>query len=435
MKVTMVGTGYVGLVTGTCLSSFGFEVICVDNNKAKIEGLEKGIIPIYEPGLDTLVDSNLKQGRLSFTTDLIGAVKQSEVVFLAVGTPSKQNSEEADLTFLFNAAEEVAKAINHYTVIVIKSTVPVGTCRRIKDFIKKTNPQADFDVTSNPEFLREGSAIEDFMRPDRVVVGAESERSRQVMDGLYKPLSLLETPVVFTTLETSELSKYASNAFLATKICFINQLADLSEKCGANVQHISKIMGLDHRIGKECLHVGPGYGGSCFPKDTMALSFFAKKFGTSVSIVDAVITANKDRKLQMAKKVISACGGSVKNKKIAILGVTFKPETDDIRDAPSLVIIPELQRAGASIHANDPASHEAEKVFSNVTWRPCPYEACAGADAVVIMIEWNQFRSLDFAKLKQIMKTPIMIDLKNIYSVHEVESAGFFYESIGRGKV
>ncbi|MDR1031965.1 MAG: UDP-glucose/GDP-mannose dehydrogenase family protein [Holosporales bacterium] len=435
MKVTMVGTGYVGLVTGTCLSSFGFEVICVDNNKAKIEGLKKGVIPIYEPGLDKLVDSNLKQGRLSFTTDLTAAVQQSDVVFLAVGTPSKQNSEEADLTFLFNAAEEVAKAISRYTVIVVKSTVPVGTCRKIKDFIKKTNPQADFDVTSNPEFLREGSAIEDFMRPDRVVVGAESERSRQVMDSLYKPLFLLETPVVFTTLETSELSKYASNAFLATKISFINQLADLSEKCGANVQHISKIMGLDHRIGKECLHAGPGYGGSCFPKDTMALSFFAKSFGTSVSIVDAVIKANKDRKLQMAQKVIGACGGSVKNKKIAILGVTFKPETDDIRDAPSLVIIPELQRAGASIYANDPASHEAEKAFSNVTWCSCPYEACADADAVVIVTEWNQFRSLDFNKLKQAMKTPIMIDLHNVYSAREVESAGFFYESIGRGKV
>ncbi|MDR1475079.1 MAG: UDP-glucose/GDP-mannose dehydrogenase family protein [Holosporales bacterium] len=435
MDITIVGAGYVGLVTGTCLASFGFNVNCIDNNKAKIDNLNKGILPIYEPGLDALILTNTKRGRLNFTTNLTGTVEKSDAVFLAVGTPSKKDSEEADLTFLFDAAKEVGKAIDRYTVVVIKSTVPVGTCRRVKAFIKKINPKADFDVTSNPEFLREGSAIEDFMRPDRIVVGVENERSRQVMDNIYKPLFLLETPIVFTTLETSEFSKYASNAFLATKICFINQLADLSEKCGANIQHISKIMGLDRRIGKEFLHAGPGYGGSCFPKDTMALSFFARNFGTSMSIVDTVISANSDRKFKMAEKVISACGNSVKDKKIAVLGVTFKPDTDDIRDAPSLVIIPELQRAGALISANDPASREAEKSLTNVDWQSCPYATCKNADAVVIITEWNQFRSLDLCRLKKIMKSPIMVDLRNVYSASEVELAGFVYESIGRGKV
>ncbi len=433
MDITIIGAGYVGLVTGTCLSSFGFRVTCVDNNQEKISSLNQGIVPIYEPGLDSLIKDNVKHERLSFVTDITHAVAKSDVVFLAVGTPSKDGEEEADLSYLFAAAEDVAKSLKHYTVIVVKSTVPVGTCRKLREHIKKINPDADFDIASNPEFLREGSAIEDFMRPDRVVVGVESERAKEVMNTLYKPLFLLETPIVFTTLETSELSKYASNAFLATKICFVNQLADLSEKCGANIQHISKIMGLDKRIGKQFLCAGPGYGGSCFPKDTKALTFFAREHDSSMDIVDTVIKANDERKFAMAKKVITACGGRLEGKKIAILGVTFKPETDDMRDSPSLVIVPELQKYGAKISACDPADSEARKIFSDITWHSCPYEACQNTDAVVIITEWNQFRSLDFKKLKQVMNEPNIIDLRNVYSAHEVEPLGFKYESIGRG--
>jgi len=436
MKIAVIGSGYVGLVSGACFAEFGWSVTCVDKDVSKIDMLNQGKIPIYEPGLETLVQNNCEKGRLSFTTDLKSTVRDSDVVFIAVGTPPDSEGGHADLTFVFQVGEEIANAMDGYTVVVTKSTVPVDTGRRLKQRILDVNPKADFDVVSNPEFLREGSAIEDFMRPNRVVIGSESERASNVMKQLYRPLFLLETPIVFTNLETSELIKYASNAFLATKIAFINEIANLCEKCGADVQDVSKGMGLDQRIGKKFLHSGPGYGGSCFPKDTLALVQTANDFGTPTPIVDTVVKSNDDRKRSMAQKVIDACQGSVEGKSIAVLGVTFKPNTDDMRDSPSLDIIPDLQKSGAQIKAFDPQGMKnAQSMLKNVTWASDVYDCLQEAEAVVIITEWNEFRAIDFEKAKTQMKFPLMIDLRNIYNPEEMKANGFDYVSIGRPAV
>jgi UDPglucose 6-dehydrogenase len=433
MRVTMIGTGYVGLVSGACFSEFGVNVTCVDKDASKIEKLHKGIMPIYEPGLDKLVEDNVKDGRLSFTTDLGPAVKGADAVFIAVGTPSRRGDGYADLSYVYAAAEEIAQNLDGYTVIVDKSTVPVGTGREVEAIIRKTNPKADFDVVSNPEFLREGSAINDFMRPDRVVIGTESERAREVMRRLYRPLHLIETPILFTGRETAELTKYAANAFLAVKITFINEIADLCEKVGADVHEVSKGIGLDGRIGKKFLHPGPGYGGSCFPKDTLALVRTAKDAGAPARIVETVVDINDKRKKRMAEKVVEICDGSVKGKKIAMLGLTFKPNTDDMRDAPSLDIVPALLSAGASLSVFDPEGmEEAKKHISGVEWCANAYETLKDADAVVLVTEWNEFRSLDLPRVKQLMKTPAMVDLRNVYAPAEMVNSGFKYIGVGR---
>jgi UDPglucose 6-dehydrogenase len=433
MRVAMIGTGYVGLVSGACFSNFGHDVICVDKDAAKIDRLRKGEIPIFEPGLDRLVAENVEAGRLSFTTDLKAAMPGAEAVFIAVGTPSRRGDGFADLTYVFDAAGEIADTLTNYAVVVTKSTVPVGTSRRVEEIIRTRNPEAAFDVASNPEFLREGSAIEDFQRPDRVVVGTEAERARNVMRALYRPLFLNDkTPFVFTTRESSELIKYAANAFLAMKITFINEMADLCEKAGADIQDVAKGIGLDGRIGSKFLNAGPGYGGSCFPKDTLALVRQATGFNTPTRLVEAVVDVNANRKKRMADKIISAFGG-VAGKTVAVLGVTFKPNTDDMRDSPSLDIIPALQAAGARVTAFDPEGmHEAEKLLPGVTWAKGTYEAMAGADGVVILTEWNQFRALDFSRMKTTLKRPLLVDLRNIYTPREVADAGFEYHSVGR---
>jgi UDPglucose 6-dehydrogenase len=433
MRVTMIGTGYVGLVSGACFSEFGVSVTCVDKDVTKIEKLKQGIMPIYEPGLDKLVEDNVKDGRLTFTTELGPAVKGADAVFIAVGTPSRRGDGHADLSYVYAAAEEIAQALEGYTVIVDKSTVPVGTGREVETIIRKTNPKADFDVVSNPEFLREGSAINDFMRPDRVVIGTEAERAREVMKRLYRPLHLIETPILFTGRETAELTKYAANAFLAVKITFINEIADLCEKVGADVHEVSKGIGLDGRIGKKFLHPGPGYGGSCFPKDTLALVRTAKDAGAPARIVETVVDINDKRKKRMADKVLEICGGSVKDKKIAILGLTFKPNTDDMRDAPSLEIVPALQKAGASLSVFDPEGmEEAKKLLSGVEWCENVYDTLKGADALVLVTEWNEFRSLDLPRVKSLMKAPVMVDLRNVYSPADMVAAGFSYIGVGR---
>ncbi len=433
MKVTVIGTGYVGLVTGTCLAEFGFEVTCVDKDKNKIENLHRGIIPIYEPGLDRLVETNQSKKRLFFTVDLKEAVAKTDVVFIAVGTPSDPKTGRADMQYVHAVAKEVAVNLKGYTVLVTKSTVPVGTVRVVTKLVQEANPSADFDVVSNPEFLREGSAIEDFMRPNRIVIGCDTKRAEAVMRELYRPLYLLETPMLFTNPESSELIKYAANAFLATKIAFINQMADLCEECGADVQAISKGMGLDHRIGSKFLHAGPGYGGSCFPKDTLALLQTGKDFNAEPTIVRAVVAANDERKRDMARKIIKACSGSVQGKKIAILGLTFKPNTDDMRDSPSLDIIPDLQKAGASIAAFDPQGlKEAQEHFTNIEYGHDAYDVMKDADALVIVTEWNEFRALDLEKVKSLLKTPTVVDLRNVYPISEIEKQGLTYHSIGR---
>tara|TARA_R110002050_G_scaffold57442_1_gene129516 strand:+ start:82524 stop:83837 length:1314 start_codon:yes stop_codon:yes gene_type:complete len=433
MKVSMIGTGYVGLVTGTCFSEFGFNVTCVDRIKEKIDLLNKGNVPIYEPGLGSLIETNVKAGRLKFTTDFAESVKESDIVFIAVGTPTREEDGHADLTYVFDAAEQIAKAMQGYTVIVTKSTVPVDTAKKIETLVKKVNPKADFDVVSNPEFLREGSAIEDFMRPDRVVVGARTEKAREVMRKLYRPLFLIETPIVFTTPESSELIKYASNSFLATKVAFINQIADLCEKCGADIQDVSKGIGLDDRIGKKFLHTGPGYGGSCFPKDTLALAKTAQKYNCPTTIIESVIDANDRRKKDMAHKVIEACGGDIHGKTIGVLGVTFKPDTDDMRDSPSLDIIPILQQNGAKIKAYDPAGMEEAKAFFNdIEWKTNAYDAIQDSDCMLILTEWNEFRSLDKDHYKKLAKKPLIVDLRNIYPLKEMKDAGIEYVSLGR---
>ena len=433
MQIAMIGAGYVGLVTGACFSEFGANVTCVDKDVNKISTLKEGKIPIFEPGLEALVQSNVQSNRLTFTTDLKAAVEKADAVFIAVGTPSRRGDGHADLSFVFSAAEEIAHAISNYTLIVTKSTVPVGTGRQVAEKIRRICPEADFDVCSNPEFLREGAAINDFMRPDRVVIGANTDRARKMMREIYRPLFLRETPIVFTDLETSELTKYAANSFLATKITFINEIADLCEKLGADVHDVAKGIGLDGRIGSKFLHPGPGYGGSCFPKDTIALVQTATKADSPLRIVEAVVEVNDKRKKSMAKKIINACSGNVTDKTLAILGVTFKPNTDDMRDAPSLDIIPTLQAEGANIKAYDPEGmHEAKSVLKDVSWCNDAYEAMAGADAVAILTEWNEFRGLDLPRIKSLLKHPIVIDLRNIYNPEEMRDAGFIYSCVGR---
>jgi UDPglucose 6-dehydrogenase len=436
MRIGVVGTGYVGLVSGTCFAEFGIEVTCVDKDETKIKNLHKGIIPIYEPGLDALVEKQVKAKRLSFTTSLADAVPEADAVFIAVGTPPRSTDGHADLTYVYEAAREIARHLKGYTVVVTKSTVPVGTAKEIEKIIRNENPDADFDICSNPEFLREGAAINDFMRPDRVVIGAKTERAENVMRGLYRPLYLNETPIVFTSPETAEITKYASNAFLATKITFINEIANLCDKAGANVQDVSRAMGLDGRIGAKFLHAGPGYGGSCFPKDTLALTQIGHVMDAPQNIVEAVVQVNTQRQKDMAQRVIQACGGSVDGLKIGILGISFKPNTDDIREAPSLIIISELQLAGAKIAAHDPiAMKEAKKKLENVTWCDDLYDTAIDADALVIITEWNEFRALNLEKLGELMKTKRLIDLRNIYKLPYMEETGFHYISIGRPEI
>ncbi|MFC7333201.1 UDP-glucose dehydrogenase family protein [Rhodocista pekingensis] len=435
MRIAMIGTGYVGLVSGACFSEFGVDTVCVDKDQSKIERLKRGEIPIYEPGLDDLVAKNARAGRLSFTTDLAEGVRGADAVFIAVGTPSRRGDGHADLSYVYAAAEEIARALDpdSYTVIVTKSTVPVGTGREVARIVRRTRPEADFDVCSNPEFLREGSAIGDFLRPDRVVIGTDSDRARAVMRGLYRPLYLIETPIVMTSLETAELIKYAANTFLATKITFINEIADLCERVGADVHDVAKGIGLDGRIGRKFLHPGPGYGGSCFPKDTLALVRTAADAGSPLRIVETVVDVNDRRKKAMADRVIAACGGSVEGRRIGVLGVTFKPNTDDMRDAPSLDIIPALQAAGAAVHAFDPAGmHEAARMLPDVVWCPDAYAALDGADCAVIITEWNEFRALDLRRVREVMKAPVVVDLRNVYTAEDMEMAGFDYHSIGR---
>ncbi|WP_295694183.1 UDP-glucose/GDP-mannose dehydrogenase family protein [uncultured Maricaulis sp.] len=433
MRVAMIGTGYVGLVSGACFADFGHEVVCVDKDASKVETLNSGGIPIYEPGLDLLVQRNVREGRLSFTQDLAEAVGAADAVFIAVGTPSRRGDGFADLSYVYAAAKEIAEVLTGYTVVVTKSTVPVGTGDEVERIIRETRPDADFAVVSNPEFLREGAAIDDFKRPDRVVVGTDEDRARASMNELYRPLFLNETPIVFTSRRTSELIKYAANAFLAMKITFINEIADLCEKVGANVQEVAKGVGLDKRIGGKFLNAGPGYGGSCFPKDTLALTRTAQEYDAPLRLIETVVEVNDARKRAMAGKVIEACGGDVNGKTVAILGVTFKPNTDDMRDAPSLEIIPALQKAGATVRAFDPAGTvEAEKLLQNVEFVSGPYFCAEGADVLVIITEWNEFRALDMKRLKSTMKAPVLVDLRNIYTLEEATNAGFAYTSVGR---
>ena len=433
MRVTVVGTGYVGLVSGTCFSEFGHHVTCVDQDADKIATLREGRIPIFEPGLEALVARNMDAGRLDFATDLAQAVAASDAVFIAVGTPSRRGDGHADLSYVYGAAEEVADHLYGYTVVVTKSTVPVGTGSEIERRIRARRGDADFDVASNPEFLREGSAIEDFMRPNRVVVGADTEQAQAVMRELYRPLFLNETPVMFTSRESAEVIKYASNAFLATKISFINEMADLCEKVGADVQEVARGMGLDQRIGSKFLHAGPGYGGSCFPKDTLALLRTADEAGLPLRIVNAVVDVNDNRKKAMADRVVEACGGSVDGRTVAVLGLTFKPNTDDMRESPSLEIVPALQAAGATVRAFDPEGMaEARKLLPDVVYCEDAYDAMDGANALVLVTEWNQFRALDFSRAKELMADPVLIDLRNIYAQGEPEAFGFHYTGIGR---
>ena len=433
MPVAMIGAGYVGLVSGACFSEFGLEVVCVDRDAERIAMLRQGRVPIYEPGLEALMSSNVRAGRLSFSTDLAAAVASAQAVFIAVGTPSRRGDGHADLGYVHDAAREIAAALDGYTVVVTKSTVPVGTGREVARIIRELRPEAEFDVVSNPEFLREGSAINDFMRPDRVVVGTDSERARAVMRDLYRPLFLSKTPVIFTSLESSELIKYAANTFLATKITFINEMADLCERVGADVGDVAKAIGLDGRIGRKYLHPGPGFGGSCFPKDTLALVRMAEEHGAPSRIVEAVVAANDARKKAMADRVIAACGGSVEGKTIAVLGLTFKPNTDDVREAPSLEIIAALQAAGATIQAFDPEGmEEAGKKLDGVRFCEGAYQAIEGAEALVIVTEWNEFRALDLGRVKALMKRPVLVDMRDIYSPDDMVAAGFDYHSIGR---
>lgn len=436
MRVAMIGTGYVGLVSGTCFSEFGHTVTCVDKNPDRIASLLRGESPIFEPGLDDLVARNAKAGRLSFTQDIKSAVANADAVFIAVGTPSRRGDGEADLSYVYAAAKEIAESLTHYTLVVTKSTVPVGTGREVERIIRETRPDAEFEVASNPEFLREGAAIEDFMRPDRVVCGAESDRARELLRALYRPLYINETPIQFTALETAELIKYAANAFLATKITFINEIADLCEKVNVNVQDVARGIGLDGRIGGKFLHAGPGYGGSCFPKDTNALAATGRKYAAPLRIVETVIDINDKRKRSMADKVIAACGGSVKGKTIGVLGLTFKPETDDMRDSPSLDILPALQAAGGTIRAFDPEGmDEAKKLLKDVTWCEDAYDVASGSDVLVLVTEWNQFRALDLPRLKTLLKQPLLVDLRNVYKPAEMKQAGFTYHSVGRPPV
>jgi len=433
MHIAIIGTGYVGLVSGACFSEFGVDVTCVDKDAGKIEKLENNVMPIYEPGLDDLVAKNVEAGRLAFTTELAPAVAAADAVFIAVGTPSRRGDGHADLSYVYGAAEEIAQALDGYTVVVTKSTVPVGTGREVEAIVDRVRPEADCDVVSNPEFLREGSAIEDFMRPDRVVIGTKSVRAMEVMRELYRPLFLNETPILFTSRQTAEMIKYAANTFLATKITFINEVADLCEKLDADVQDVARGIGLDGRIGSKFLHAGPGYGGSCFPKDTLALVRTAASSGSPLRIVETVVDINDQRKKRMAEKVIEACGGSVDGKTVAALGLTFKPNTDDMREAPSLDIVAGLQAAGATVRAYDPEGmDEAKHMMNGVVWCDGTYETLEGADAMVIITEWNEFRGIDMDRAKDLMTAPVMVDLRNIYNPDEIAGHGFDYTCIGR---
>lgn len=433
MKIAIVGSGYVGLVTGVCLADFGHEVVCIDKDEAKIAALESGEIPIYEPGLGELVATNVAAGRLSFTNDLAGAVPAAEAVFIAVGTPSRRGDGHADLTYVYDVAREVARAVAGFTVVVTKSTVPVGTGDEVAHIIAGTNPSADVAVVSNPEFLREGAAIDDFKRPDRIVIGIEDERARAVMTEVYRPLYLNQAPLMFTNRRTAELIKYAANAFLAMKITFINEVADLCEAAGANVQEVARGIGLDNRIGSKFLHAGPGYGGSCFPKDTLALVKIGQDFDSPMRLVETTVSINEQRKRAMSRKVIAACGGDVRGKTIGVLGLTFKPNTDDMREAPSIGIIQGLVDKGAKVVAYDPQGMAAAKdLIGGISFAKGAYDVAEGADALVLVTEWNEFRSLDLDRLRGLMKSPVLVDLRNVYRREEVLRHGFSYSSVGR---
>jgi len=432
MRIVMVGSGYVGLVSGACFADFGHDVICVDKAAEKIEALNNGAIPIFEPGLDALVAANVEAGRLSFTTELDSAVAEADVVFIAVGTPSRRGDGHADLGYVYAAAREIALSIKGFTVIVTKSTVPVGTGDEVERIVREANPDADFAVVSNPEFLREGAAIDDFKRPDRIVVGHSDERAKAVMTEVYRPLYLNQSPLLFTSRRTSELIKYAANGFLAMKITFINEIADLCEKVGADVQDVSRGIGLDGRIGSKFLHAGPGYGGSCFPKDTLALAKTAQDYEAPVRLIETTIAINDNRKRAMGRKVIAAVGGDVRGKRVAVLGLTFKPNTDDMRDSPAIAVVQTLKDAGAIVSGYDPEGMENAKPMLDIEFAQGPYQAAEGADVVVLVTEWNQFRALDLDRLKSLMKSPILVDLRNVYRAAEVEAHGFTYSGVGK---
>jgi UDPglucose 6-dehydrogenase len=435
MRVAMIGTGYVGLVSGACFADFGHEVTCVDKDAGKIDALKRGEMPIYEPGLNDLVAINARAGRLKFTTDLAPAVKAADAVFIAVGTPSRRGDGHADLSFVYDAAREIAKALEGFTVVITKSTVPVGTGDEVERIIREARPDADCAVVSNPEFLREGAAIRDFKHPDRIVVGTTERRAREVMSELYRPLYLNRAPIMFTDRRTAELIKYAANAFLATKITFINEIADLAEKVGADVQEVARGIGLDNRIGAKFLHAGPGFGGSCFPKDTVALLKTGQDNAAPLRIVEAVVAVNEARKRAMARKVAQALGGEVRGRTIAVLGLTFKPNTDDMRESPSIPLITALQDMGAKVRAYDPAGMEqAKAVLGNVAFCQDAYDCAEGASALVIVTDWEQFRALDFERLKSVMERPVLVDLRNIYRPEEAARAGFAYEGVGRAR-
>ncbi|MEA1834800.1 UDP-glucose/GDP-mannose dehydrogenase family protein [Methylobacterium durans] len=435
MRIAMIGSGYVGLVSGACFADFGHSVVCVDRDPAKINALNAGRIPIYEPGLDALVSDNVRQDRLTFTTEMGEAVAKADAVFIAVGTPSRRGDGFADLSFVYAAAREIARNLSGYTVVVTKSTVPVGTGDEVERILREAAPQAEVAVVSNPEFLREGAAIADFKRPDRIVIGAEDERAAEVMREVYRPLYLNAAPILVTGRRTAELTKYAANAFLATKITFINEIADLCEQVGANVQEVARGIGLDNRIGAKFLHAGPGYGGSCFPKDTLALVKTAQDAGTPVRLVETVVAVNDQRKRAMARKVVAACGGQVRGKVIALLGLTFKPNTDDMRDAPSLSIVAGLQDAGATVRAYDPEGmDQARALLPDITYATDPYDCAEGADALVLVTEWDAFRALDFDRMKATMAAPVVVDLRNVYRPEDMARRGLRYSSIGRAQ-
>jgi UDPglucose 6-dehydrogenase len=432
MKIAVIGSGYVGLVSGACLSEFGHQVVCIDMDAGKIQRLRAGEIPIYEPGLEDLVERNAGAKRLSFSTD-IADIDGAQAIFIAVGTPSRRGDGHADMTYVHSAAKQIAAQLKDYAVIVTKSTVPVGTGREVEKIVRETNPKAQFDVASNPEFLREGAAITDFMKPDRVVIGTDGERAKEIMRQIYRPLFLIDTPIVFTKLETAELIKYSANAFLAMKITFINQIADLCEKVGADVHDVARGIGLDGRIGGKFLHPSPGFGGSCFPKDTRALIQTARDAGSPLSLIEATLDFNEARKTQMADRIVAALGGNAEGKTVAVLGLTFKPNTDDMREAASVTIVPALQKHGIKIRAHDPEGmDEAKKQMPDLDYRNDPYEAIEGADALVILTEWNSYRSLDLDRVKALLKSPVFVDLRNIYRPAEMQAAGFRYSSLGR---
>ncbi|WP_373505291.1 UDP-glucose/GDP-mannose dehydrogenase family protein [Aestuariivirga sp.] len=433
MKITVIGAGYVGLVSAACFSDFGYEVTCVDRDARKVAMLENGKIPIYEQGLEPIVQSNRQAGRLVFTENLKEAVASADVVLIAVGTPTREGEDAADLSFVYAAGEEIAKAMNGFTVIVTKSTVPVGTAAKLREIISKARPDGDFEVASNPEFMREGSAVEDFLRPDRVVIGVSSERAEATLRQLYRPLAAKNVPIVATSCEAAEIIKYAANTFLATRIAFVNQLADLCERVGADIQDVARGMGLDKRIGLQFLSPGPGYGGSCFPKDTRALAATARQYGNPFTIVENVISANESRKRDLADRIQKVVGGTLAGKKIALLGIAFKAETDDIRDAAALTVIPELQRRGAAVAAFDPvAMDNGRQAFDEVQWCADAYSAAIGADAVVVLTEWNVFRGLDLKRLAKGMRQPVMIDFRNLFTLDDVKGSPMAYHSIGR---